>query len=269
LDEVARKGYQAVAFFIRRTEIETFRLLSARAYSLGLRVQVLTGYMRYENQYLAEHPDQALVSAAEPGEGLSRDSGCPFNPQFKERYFAFLCDLARSPGVSRISVNDEAYLGNACYCEVCQQDYREQWGREIPRKANPQAQDWEDIHWRRFLKWKIDRWNQVHGEMAQVIREVNPEVEAVFQTSPYVDLWANPWFTGVDLAGMVEHLGGISADPYHTFHRAPFFQPAEVYLSEWSRFVRGLVPEGKSAEIVVQAFSHPTFTRPLGEADGL
>jgi hypothetical protein len=114
----------------------------------------------------------------------------------------------------------------------------------------------------------MQRWNAVHAELAKVIRAVRPGIKVSFQSSPAVDLWMNPWYSAVDLAAMARDLDSISTDPYYTFHRR-IFDPAEVYLSEWSRFLAGIVPEGKQAGIIPQAFSHPTFTRPLNEADGI
>ena len=78
--------------------------------------------------------------------------------------------------------------------------------------------------------------------MAAIIHAVNPRIKAVFQASPASDLWLNPWSTGVDLSGMIERLDGLSTDPYYTFHER-HFNPAEVYLSEWCRFLRGIVPD--------------------------
>ena len=104
--------------------------------------------------------------------------------------------------------------------------------------------------------------------MADVVHEINPDVKVCFQTSPAADMWRNPWFTAIDLAGMAETLDRISTDPYYTFHQR-IFDPAEVYLSEWCRFLTGILPEDKEAVIVQQGFAHPTFTRPMNESDGV
>lgn len=271
LDEVAAKGYHAVAFWAPNEQLDTFRTLCERAAELGLGVGVLTGYMKYQYKYIAEHPDQRMVHAEDrpDQDGLSRSGwGCPFNPELKARYFQLLRELASCPGVVRIWVNDEASLGSGCYCPKCQQDYAADIGGEMPRKVQPVKEDWQGPIWRRYLNWKIDRWNNVHGEMAEVIHQVNSGIEVAFQASPASDLWRNPWSTCIDLHAMARQLDSISTDPYYTFHRR-CFEPAEVYLSEWSRFLHGIMPAGKRAEIIPQAFSHPVFTRPLGEQDGL
>ena len=271
IDDVAAKGYDAVAFFIKLEELDVFRRLCEKAASLGLGVSVFTGYMKYQYEYLSRHPQQRMVSVSGgvDQDGISNHSwGCPFNPDFKQRYFDFLRAIAAMPGVFRIAVNDEAYLGDGCYCAHCQRAWAEQVGGQMPRIESPREDDWDDERWRAYLHWKMNRWDLVHGEMAEIVHQVNPATQVIFQASPAVDLWRNPWITGVNLAGMVEHLDGLSTDPYYTFHDVPHFQPREVYLSEWSRFLAGIVPAGKVAEMVPQAFSHPTFTRPLGAQDG-
>lgn len=270
LDELPAKGY-TTAFFTALDELEPVRLLCARAVELGLETGVFTGYMKYNHKYLAAHPDQGMVFAenADDQDGLGTTGwGCAFNPDFKERYFDRLRECARLPGMTQIDLNDEAYMGTGCYCRVCRKAWADETGLPMPCKPHPTADDWRDPVWRRYLQWRMDRWNAVHREMAAIVRAANPRVRVSFQSSPAVDLWWNPWFSAVDLAAMARDLDCISTDPYYTFHRR-IFDPAEVYLSEWSRFLYGAMRPDKIAGIYPQGFSHPTFTRPLGEADGI
>jgi hypothetical protein len=225
-----------------------------------------------QHKHIADHPEQRFVEAV-PGldiDGLGTDSwGCPYNPDFKARYFEQLRKIAILPGVARLLVNDEASMSNGCYCDLCLAEYRKAFGEDMPRLIDPTPKNWEDQSWRRFLKWRIDRWNALHGEMAGFVHAVNPDILVGFQTSPGVDMWKNPWSSAVDLHGMARELDAISVDPYYTSHKHPGFMPMETYLSEWCRFLRGIVPPGKATEIIPQGFSHPNFIRPLNEADGL
>ena len=269
IDEVAAKGYAMIMTSGLSGESE--RELARRADERGLGVGIFTGYVKYDHRYLAEHPDQQMVHAIAhvDQDGLSTSGcGCPFNPELKARYFRLLRELATYPGIVHIDLNDEAIMGHGCYCATCRAEYESRIGGEMPCKPDPQPADWDDPRWRRYLLWRMERWHAVHREMAEVIHAVNPKVRTSFQASPASDLWQNVWFTAIDLAGMAEYLDCISTDPYYTFHPRKF-DPAEVYLSEWSRFLAGIVPEGKTAVIVPQGFSHPTFTRPLNEADGI
>lgn len=271
LPEIAAKGYHAVEVFVLQGQEGILPRLCAQAVKLRLAVWVITNYMKYQDKYIAEHPAQRLILAREAfdQDRLSASTwGCPFNPQFKARHLAFLRRLASPPAVSRIGLNDEALLLSGCHCRVCRADYAREIGGKLPLKVEPQLKDWRDPRWRRYLKWRLERWNHVHAELARAIHEVNPRVQVYFQASPASDLWLNPWHTGVDLSSMVQSLDGLCTDPYYTFHER-HFTPAEVYLGEWCRFLRGIVPEDKDTEIVPQGFSHPSFTRPLGREDGL
>ncbi len=268
--EVARKGYRSVIIFPRIGQEGVARDLCERAVAHGLSVGMCTNYIKDQQAYLADHPAQRLVLATEAldQDRLSTSNwGCPFHPQFKQRYLTQLRELAPLPAVRWIFVNDEALLLSGCYCPACRGDYDREVGGEMPCKLEPVAADWKDARWRRYLQWRLERWNRVHGEMTAAIHAANPGVKSIFQASPASDLWLNPWFTGVDLSSMVNELDGLCTDPYYTFHER-HFDPPEVYLSEWCRFLRGLVPPGGEALIVPQGFSHATFSRPLGEADG-
>ena len=271
LDEVAAKGYDGVDTWMWEMDIDPVAAFCARAHALELTVGVATSYMIGQHKYISEHPQQRFVEAV-PGvdvDGLGTDSwGCPFNPDFKARYFTQLRKVASVPGMARILVNDEASMSNGCYCDLCLAEYEKQFHGDMPRLIDPKEDDWQDESWRKFLKWRIDRWNAIHGEMAEAVHAVNPSILVGFQTSPGVDMSRNPWNSAVDLHGMAQQLDCISVDPYYTSHQPVGFMPLETYLSEWCRFCKGIVPDGKLAEIVVQGFSHPNFTRPLNEADG-
>jgi len=275
ISEVKKKGYQGVMFFIDQSLMAGFRKLAARANAEGLLIGVLTGYMNYENYHLSTHPEQRFVAVSSENDqdGLPMDNrGCPYHPDFKRRYLDFLGELAAVPGVGQIMVNDEASMANGCYCQVCRQSYRELFGGEMPSLlAGQKKEQWEDARWRDFLRWRIERWNKVHGEMRAAVKEINRDIRVIFQTSPSVDLcWDNPWMGAVDLSSMVEDLDGLSVDPYHTFHVVSHrpYNPPEIYLSDWCRFLRGLQGKDKTSVIVPQGFTHSTFTRPLDERDG-
>jgi len=272
LDEIAAKGYHGVDTWVNCDDYESFRPLCERAAALGLSVGLCTSYMIGQFDHLARHPEQRFVQAA-PGVdvyGLGSDAwGCPFNPDFKARYLDMLRRVAAFPGVERMWLNDEASLATGCYCRVCTEEYEREFNREMPRIVRPTGEEWRDVQWRRFLKWRIDRWNAVHAELADAVHAVNPKVLVGFQASPSMDLWWNPWYTAVDLHGMSRGLDALSVDPYYTSHKPVGFVPLEVYMSEWSRFLKGILPKGKRAQIIVQGFSHPNFVRPLNEADGI
>lgn len=270
IDEVADKGYRFV-YFSGLDDMSRMRRLCTMAHERGLEVGVFTGYMKYDYAFIAENPELSMISARDTldQDGLSmRTWGCPWQPRMQERYYEKLREIASYPGMVHIDLNDEAMLADGCYCSVCREEYDREFGGEIPCHPDPELENWQDPKWREYMAWRIRRWTDLHTEMAEVIRAVSPAIKVCFQASPASDMWNNPWFTAIDLAGMAKTLDRISTDPYYTFHQR-IFDPAEVYLSEWSRFLHGILPEGKEAVIVQQGFAHPTFTRPMNESDGV
>ena len=273
IPEVRQKGYQAVGFHAFIENLDWVRRLTAEADAVGLRIHLFTGYMKYQYEHLAQHPEQRIVRAsaqeAADQDGISTARwGCPFNLEFKKRYFDFLAELAALPGIEIIFVNDEATLDDGCYCSLCRAEYRAEMGGDMPSISEASEAKWRAPEWRQFIGWRMERWNRVHGEMRDAVAAAAPHVKVAITTTPMADLcWRNPWRTGVDLSRIIDHVDGIQIGPYYTFHSRRY-DPAEVYLSEWCRFLHGVVPDGKFVMVCPQLFSHPTFTRPLDERDG-
>ncbi|HRJ71251.1 MAG TPA: hypothetical protein PLS03_03445 [Terrimicrobiaceae bacterium] len=274
LAEVARAaddGFHAVEVFPPHGAEEHLLQICRAAADRGIEVWVITSYMKDNSAYLADHPEQKLVLAKDMADqdGLSTSTwGCPFQPDYKARYAVFLRQLAQLPAIRSISLNDEAFLASGCYCVFCRAAYRKEFSAEMPLLLDPSPQDFADASFRRFVAWRMRRWNEVHWEFAREIRSVNPEISVLFQSSPIAEFWFNPWWSGVDLSRMIGGLDGVCTDPYYTFHER-HFDPAEVYLSEWCRFLYGVTGDKKSAVVYPQGFSHVTFTRPLTAGDGV
>lgn len=276
IPEVASKGYHDVAAAggIGQEQALADLAESAGAHRLGF--MVFTGFMKYQQQHLVAHPEQRMVLSTdadvEDQDSLPVKMGCPFNPDFQKRYFDFLEGLGRIPALSECWINDEAVFGMneqslACYCHVCQADWKQRHGGDIPRFPFRNHQEKID-----FVTWRFERWNDVHGRMKVALNK-DHAVRAVWLTSPRPCWDVNPWITGIDFSGVIERIDGINTDPYYTFHLPNVgkgrFQPNEVYLTECSRYVHGYTAaDDKVGEICAQGFSHPTFTRPLNARDG-
>ncbi len=270
IPEAAAKGYTAAAFAARIGREELFVELAEEAERFGLEAMAFTGFMKYQEAYLKDHPDQRMIfnidEAIKDQDKLGINWGCPFNPAFQQRYLAFLRTLGGVQNLTEVWINDEALLGLhsdqlGCYCPVCREAWRAEFGGEIPRPpfSDPDAK-------RHFILWRIRRWNDVHAMMKSALNE-HHHVRAVHLTTPSCCTLINPWVSAVDLASMAEGIDGIMTDPYYTFHEIDF-RPQEVYLSECCRILRGLCGPGKAAEICAQGFSMATFNRPLDERDG-
>ena len=196
--------------------------------------------------------------------------GCPFNPEFLDRHLTFLREIGKIPNLTEVWINDEAKMGFdenkiACYCPVCKEAWKNEFGTPMPMPPFKDHKERAD-----FLMWRFSRWNDVHKKMKAALNK-HHTVHAVFETSPDIFFKTNPWISAVDLSNMIEHIDGISTDPYYTFHLSygrDLFLPKETYLSESCRYLHGVAGENKVTEMCVQGFSHPTFFRPLDERDG-
>ncbi|MDD5677200.1 MAG: beta-galactosidase trimerization domain-containing protein [Kiritimatiellae bacterium] len=273
IPEVAHKGYAAAAFAAQIGQEAFIAELAAEARQHNLEVMAFTGFMKYQQAWLKEHPDQT-IRLNNDVEAVDQDYasvfwGCPFNPAFQKRYFDFLHQLGAIPNMTEVWVNDEALLGFgpdklACYCAVCRRDWEAEFGAPMPRPPFPSL-----VAKARFVNWRFRRWNAVHAQMKTALSH-DHVVRAVFLASPACCVDMNPWISGVDLASMVQFIDGVMTDPYYTFHEAIAlnFKPREVYLSECCRMLAGICGPDKQAEICAQGFSQGTFTRPLDERDG-
>lgn len=274
IPEVAEKGYQAAAFSARIGKEQFIVELAREAERVGLEVMAFTGFMKYQEAWLKDHPEQRLMLAtdleAEDQDRLSVNWGCPFNPEFQKRYFDFLANLGRIPNLTEVWINDEAYLGFdekrlGCYCQVCREAWESEFGGGIPR---PPFRDQQEKA--QFVHWRFRRWNDVHRKMKEALY-VDHSVRAIFLSNPPCCIGLNPWVSAVDIPGMLEGIDGVMTDPYYTFHDVSAYtrsMPREIYLSEYCRYLRGMAGEDKLSEICAQGFSHPTFTRPFDERDG-
>ena len=274
LPEVAEKGYHAAAFSATIGKEQFIVELAEEAERVGLEVMAFTGFMKYQEAWLKDHPEQKLVLVtdlgAEDQDQLSVHWGCPFNPEFQKRYFDFLASLGRIPNLTEAWINDEAYLGFdekrlGCYCPICREAWAGEFGGGIPRppfKDQPEKAQ--------FVHWRFRRWNEVHRKMRAALN-IDHSVRAIFLSNPPCCIGLNPWISAVNLPGMLEVVDGVMTDPYYTFHDVSAYtrsMPREIYLSEYCRYLRGMAGEDKLSEVCAQGFSHPTFTRPFDEQDG-
>lgn len=274
IPEVAQKGYTSICFAGGLGDEEKISKLAKAAEKYELEVSVFTWFMKYQNVYLKNQPNQVMKFAGETA-GADQDKltlvwGCPFNIDFQKRYFEFLDKIAKISNVKEIWVNDEAYLGIShkqfgCYCNSCRNSWKNEFGTEMPEPPFENKNEFEQL-----INWRFDRWNQVHGEMRTICNR-HHKVRTIFATSPVTFATIESWITSVDLGRMIEHIDGILTDPYYTFHLAwgagPYV-PIEVYLTESCRIISSFAGTEKYGLICAQSFSHPTFSRPLEAKDG-
>ena len=269
LDHLKRQGYTGICLSISDPSQDTLiagigvqraREIAEMAAERGMRVAILTGYMKYHEALLQDHPEWRMKLSS----GEYSEWGCPFNEEYKRVYLNLLRDIASIEAVKEIYLNDEAYLGFdeaslGCYCDNCQELFKEKVGQYPPLKA-----DWSSSLWREWISWRFEKWIEVHREMKKVVTETRSDIIVGFQSTPLVDLVNhNPWITGVDLAGMADVLDVLSCDAYHCSQR--YLIPVPTYLSELTRFF--VAAGNKPCTIVVLGNPSPVAPR-MDEKDG-
>ncbi len=168
-----------MVYFSGLDDLDRTHQLCELADQRGLEVGIFTGYMKYDFAFIAANPELSMISAQDTldQDGLStRTWGCPWQPRMKERYYENLRKISTYPGMMQIDLNDEAMLGDGCYCQVCREAYDQEIGGEIPCRPDPVLEDWQDPVWRGFMAWRILRWTDLHREMSEVVRVVIPDI---------------------------------------------------------------------------------------------
>ena len=109
----------------------------------GMKMVVFTGYQKYQEPVLRDHPERGMICIG--GSGVTRDSDsvvtstwlCPFQPDNKTKYLSLLTKLIELNSLREIHLNDEAGLGFSngsfgCYCSFCVSEYESEFGQPPP-----------------------------------------------------------------------------------------------------------------------------------------
>ena len=250
------------------------RELAKLAEKQDLGLVIFTGYMKYQELSLRDHPERAFVTY---GAGTSLDSDglpsrwlCPFQPKNKQMYVEQLHEVATWPAVREIHLNDEASLGVGteaigCYCKFCTEQFRKHAGEDPPRSAK-----WDDPLWWEWLEYRMDKWVEVHAGFRVSIQKVDPTVEVGIQHSPFPACFIRrPWQSAISLARDATALDLLATDPYHFNHSNHIaYRPHRRIQAEAARSLIGACQK-RGAEIYPQAFMPPGRSAPLTRQDAL
>ena len=247
----------------------------AWAQEFGLGMTVFTGYMKYRETFLRDHPERAMVCVGGSGTALDSDNLvrtkwlCPFQPENKADYLDLLRKVIGLPALREIHLNDEAAIGFAngdigCYCDHCVSEYEREYGSPPPADF-----DWESDAWWAWVQRRMARWTEVHAWFREQIRKERPDVLVGIQYSPVVVSFNdNIWRAGIDLSQDALAQDVLCTDPYHYNHTSHFtYRPARRILTEATRTLAGATV-GRSMNIYPQAFRPPLGGPELTRRDG-
>lgn len=247
----------------------------AWADEFGLGMTVFTGYMKYRESFLRDHPERAMVCVGGSGTAMDSDNLvrtkwlCPFQPENKVEYLDLLRKVIGLPALREIHLNDEAAIGFAngdigCYCDHCVSEYEREYGSPPPADF-----DWESDAWWDWVQRRMARWTEVHAWFRAQIKAERPDVMVGIQYSPVVVSFnENTWRAGIDLSRDALAQDVLCTDPYHYNHTSHFtYRPARRILTEATRTLAGATVR-RSMNIYPQAFRPPLGGPELTRRDG-
>ena len=242
-----------------------------RAEERGLGVICFTGYMKYQEEIVRAEPSRAMVTREE-GAGPDKPTlwVCPFRPENREGYVAFLLKIAPLPALREIWLNDEAQLvlrGHAigCYCDWCSDDFEKRAGSRPPAQA-----DWDDPLWWRWIDHRMESWTAVHAELRRRIKEVRPDVAVGIEHNPlHATFSIRPWVSAVSLGRDAREMDTLRSNPYHFLHAHHIvYRPHRRIVAEATRSLAGACLD-RRVHVFCQGFAPPMTSHPLTHQDGL
>jgi hypothetical protein len=172
-------------------DVKSIRARVQKAHNLGLKVVGELMRMWHPEMLQLLHPewqelrspDQKPVkseSYEQAVKGQNPVTGCWISP-FGEFYIQQAAQLVKQLDWDGASL-DGFGSGTVCYCKFCQEAFENDMGKPIPRPppvrtnaAATWAGDVGNPDFRRYLRWRLNRWTQYVYRLQQAVKAVKPE----------------------------------------------------------------------------------------------
>jgi len=154
-------------------DIKQLRANVDRAHAKGMKVIGEVIRMHMTPWVQAEHPDwQVLNSPGEkplPAEKIPESMvlGC-WNSPYGDYFIKSHVELARRLDWDGYNL-DGFGCWMQCYCPHCVADYKNETGKDMPGGINA-----NDPEWRRYLKWKLDRYTKFVAKWTMALKSMKP-----------------------------------------------------------------------------------------------
>ncbi len=149
----------------------------------------------FDNWAYENHPGWRVITA--DGKGMRDYRGepnfktgrygivCPNNPEYREYVKACLTEMNTLYDFEGMFL-DMTFFPEVCYCPSCQKRYREETGKELPRRI-----DWQDPEWRAFVS-RREEWIADFARFStSCVKAVKPEVTVEHQFSRITGTWVD------------------------------------------------------------------------------
>ncbi len=175
----------------------------------------------FDNWAYEEHPEWRLVTSdgmnmREYRETSNFKTGrygivCPNNEEYRQYVKSSLEEMIENYKFEGIFL-DMTFWPDICYCPSCRKKYKEQTGKEIPRKI-----DWEDPDFKEFVYIR-DKWMAEYAQFAtHCVKNVCPDMTVEHQFSRITCSWIDG--STEMLTDAVDYCGG---DYYGGFMQQSF-----------------------------------------------
>ena len=137
----------------RRVPRDFFSEYIPEAHKRGIKVLAYYNVHWIHVDFGREHPEWLQVdSKGRIIDDLygSGNAPCVNSPSWRRFSLQGIRDLA-SYDIDGIFLDGPIFTPEACYCESCQEKFRQRYGLELPRKKN-----WKDPAWRKFIEFRYD-----------------------------------------------------------------------------------------------------------------
>lgn len=134
---------------------DLFGDLCRAAHEEGLVVFARMDSNRAHEEFYQAHPDWFAIDAnGKPYKAGDLFITCVNSPYYNEHIPSILTEVSKLYHPEGFTDNSWSGLGreSICYCENCNQRFREKTGKDIPRNKN-----WDDQVYRHWIRWNYDR----------------------------------------------------------------------------------------------------------------
>ena len=156
------------------------------AHSKGLKVMGELIRMWHPRMLCLDHPDwqelhapDAKPISAEHLKDWPPVTGC-WNGPFGEFFIQQSVQLAHRLKWDGYNL-DGFGCWTHCFCPACQKAYRADFGKDVPTVKDP-ANSLSDPEYRKYLKWRLNRWTQFVDRWQKALKKENPE----FASMPWI-----------------------------------------------------------------------------------
>ncbi len=160
----------------KKVNFNSLKNYLSEAHKKGVRVIIYYNVHAIEINYARRHPEwQQIKADGNPIENVyTVDSSFCINSPWREEVFATLRKLA-SFEIDGVFYDGPIFFSNTCYCNSCQELFRERYQKELPSKtvlsSNMTGPEWPEL-----LEFQSDSIARFLRDSNKILKDINPEI---------------------------------------------------------------------------------------------